>query len=71
MPYVDLPDLPGVFPADSLFDGPYAKSTALPLGSWRAMANGRVYTLEISAVGTVEGRPFEVRNRFTITLTKH
>ncbi|MCA9683871.1 MAG: hypothetical protein KC457_16845 [Myxococcales bacterium] len=30
-----------------------------------------VYTLEISAVGTVEGRPFEVRNRFTITLTKH
>ncbi|MCB9570064.1 MAG: hypothetical protein H6710_23055 [Myxococcales bacterium] len=49
MPYVDLPDLPGVFPADSLFDGPYAKSTALPLGSWRAMANGRVYTLEITA----------------------
>lgn len=49
MSYVDLPDLPGVFPADSVFAGPYAQSAALPLGSWRAMANGRVYTLEITA----------------------
>ncbi len=49
MPYLKLPDVPGVFPADSLFPGPHEEPTELPLGAWKMMANGRVYTLEITA----------------------
>jgi len=49
MSYVKLPDFPGVFPADSLFPGPYEEAKELPLGAWKAMANGRVYTLDITA----------------------
>jgi len=50
MSYVELPDLPGVFPGDSLFPGPYSEPATLALGAWKVMANGRVYTLEITAV---------------------
>lgn len=50
MAHVDLPDIPGCFPADSLFPGPYAAPASVPLGGWRAIANGRVYTLDITAL---------------------
>ena len=42
---------PGCFPADlSAFPGPYRKSSSLPLGEWHVLANGRIYTLQITEV---------------------
>ncbi len=49
MAYVDLPKVPGCFPADSLFSGPFSLPKAVPLGAWKVMANGRVFTLDITA----------------------
>ncbi|MCA9689329.1 MAG: hypothetical protein KC636_06940 [Myxococcales bacterium] len=48
MPYIDLPQEPGAFPETSVFPGPYASTKSPPLGSWKVMANGRVYTLTIA-----------------------
>ena len=42
---------PGSFPSHpTAFPGPYQYTGDLPLGSWRMLANGRVYELEISGV---------------------
>ncbi len=42
---------PGCFPIEqTAFPGPYHKSSALPLGPWKVMANGRIYTLNIRSV---------------------
>ena len=43
--------LPGSFPADVVdFPSPFQFSGALPRGSWRMMANGRIYELDITDV---------------------
>jgi hypothetical protein len=52
--------VPGCFPATGFPDhvGIYHKSTELPLGRWRAMANGRIYPLvidSVSASGEIRG----------------
>ncbi|MDH5547433.1 MAG: hypothetical protein OEZ43_17760 [Gammaproteobacteria bacterium] len=49
--------LPGSFPSSAIWPGPYASSSALPLGDWHMMAAGRIYKLTILKVedGIVEG----------------
>lgn len=42
---------PGCFPAEqTAFPGPWKTSAKLPQGDWHVMANGRIYTLTITAV---------------------
>lgn len=42
---------PGCFPAEqTAFPGPYHPPSALALGEWHVLANGRIYTLNVTAV---------------------
>lgn len=42
---------PGCFPAaQNAFSGPYHQSSTLPQGEWHVLANGRIYTLNITQV---------------------
>ena len=58
---------PGCFPADgTAFPGPYQGSRDLPLGEWKACVNGRIFTLNITAVNgtdvTASGFNGQIRN---------
>ena len=41
---------PGSFPANDVYPGPYGYTGDLPLGTWRMLANGRVYDLDLFSV---------------------
>lgn len=47
-------ELPGSFPASSVYGGSFRESTSLPTGEWHLMANGRIYTFRVVAVSGAE-----------------
>ena len=46
--------MPGSFPANDVYPGPYHYTGDLPLGSWRMLANGRVFKLDINGLNGTE-----------------